>query len=117
MIRARISLVVGSVLAATALLATEAFAEASVRVKGYLHPKPEFQTLNKIFLDGALDGLTTYNVALILENKQPLFCLPNDLVLTMDQTHDIVVRWIEKHPTKFDDNTPISIVLLYALQE
>ena len=113
---ARISLVVGLVLAATALFDAEAFA-ASVRVKQYLHPKPEFEALNKLFLDGAKDGLIASNEALISENKQPLFCIPMNLALTTDQTHDIVVRWIEKQSIKYDDNAPIAIVLLDALQD
>jgi hypothetical protein len=112
----RISLVVGSVLAATVLLATGAFA-ARVTVKQYLHPsKPEYEEIYKIFLDGAKEGMMVSNATLMVQKKQPLFCLPNDLALEMDQTHDILVHWIGKQSIKIDDMS-VSVVLLKALQE
>jgi hypothetical protein len=99
-----------------ALLTAEAFA-ISITVEDYQHPdQPEFRPMFQMYLDGAKDGLITYDLALMSKNKQSLFCIPDNLALTVEQTEDIVLRWAKKHKEPAA-NLDITIALLFAFQE
>ena len=102
----------GSSAAMMALLIGSVFG-ASATVEGYR--RPEFRQLNQLILGGVMDGLIAYNQYLLAEKREPAFCLPVNLVLTVQQADDIMLRWIEKNPTP--TNMPISVPLLLALRE
>ena len=67
----------------------------SVRLKEFLHPKPEFKPMDKAFAAGVKEGLMAYN-AFVTKNGRPLFCMPGDLALTATQAEEIMMRWVEK---------------------
>jgi hypothetical protein len=89
---------------------------ADVSVNSYLHPRSEdFRVFDKLFLDGAMSGLLAYNFFAKDEFHQMFFCIPGKLALTIEQTEDILNRYIKNHHPS--DTMPISIALLFALEE
>src|SRR6202035_10706 len=87
-----------------------------VRIEQYRHPKTEdFREFDRLYLGGVKSGLIAYNISLTREHKEPAFCLPGALALTNEQADDILLRWAKKHQPP--DDFPISLALLYGLQE
>jgi Rap1a immunity proteins len=114
--RAKISVMVGSAMAALSLLTAGVFA-ATVSVEEYRHPsQPEFRNFNKLYLDGVKEGFIAYGMYLLSENRESVFCLPHNLALTVEQAENIVLRWAEKQTMNVNE-LPVSLALLLALQE
>ena len=110
----------GKVMSGAVAVAGTAFwssvaAPQEVRLEQYRHPKTEeFRDFNRLYLGGVKSGLIAYNVYLTAEHKET-FCLPGALALTTEQADDILLRWAKRHQPP--DDFPISIALLYGLQE
>src|SRR5919109_737365 len=61
----------------------------SVRLKNYLHPENErMRSLNEIYLAGAMDALTAYNMAASVK----LFCKDGDVVSHEEAAH-LISDW------------------------
>jgi hypothetical protein len=89
---------------------------ATVRLKSYTAPADEKQRiLNAVYLEGIKDGLIVLNVALARNGGAPLFCLPPNVVLTGDQSDDILMREARRVPVP--DDMAIGIVLLAGLRK
>jgi hypothetical protein len=89
---------------------------ADVSIKSYQHPGNEqFRLFNKLFFDGVTSGLIAYNVFAADQFHQTIFCIPGKLALTIEQTEDILDRYINNHHPS--DTMSISIALLFALKE
>ncbi|MFB9269423.1 Rap1a/Tai family immunity protein [Bradyrhizobium erythrophlei] len=102
----------GLVIAIALGVSTAADAQ-TVRWKEYLHPeKPAFKEFNQLYLAGVRDGLISYSVAA----HEKLFCLPPTLVLTNEQSDDVMIRWAEKQTASLDSR-PIGLILLAALRK
>jgi hypothetical protein len=85
--------------------------------KSYNHPENDtFRKFNSIWIDGLKSGLITFNVTLLHEGLSPMFCLPTNLALTVEQTEDILRRAAKKVQTVPDD-MPVSIILLGGLKD
>ena len=61
------------------------------------------------------DGIVSYNVLLQENNTKKIFCLPSDLVLTVQQAEEII-NHVANRLAKPDD-VPISVLLVVGLQE
>jgi hypothetical protein len=95
-------------------LASSIASAQTVRLEQYQHPsEPKFQVFNRLYLAGVRDGLMAYSVR--RGAKDPVFCLPPDLVLTTEQAEDIMLRTAEKRHTL--GSTPIGVPLLLGLAE
>jgi hypothetical protein len=106
--------------AAVAAVATIAFSSSAmsqeVRLGEYRSESREpFRTFNKLVVAGLKSGLIAYNVALGVEGKEALFCLPPKLALTTEQAEDIINRTADQH--SFPSDSLISLVLLQGLEE
>ena len=88
-------------------------------LKDYQSAKNEDEkAVAKLWLDGVKEGLITFNSQLELEGRQPLFCLPGKLALTVEQAEDIMMRDADiarkvTDPGRF----LISTILLYGLKD
>jgi len=69
----------------------------------------------KVYLDGVKEGIIMLNVTLQVEGRQPLFCQPQKLVLTVEQAEEIMMRRATKMADP--DGVPISIILIHGLQD
>ena len=84
----------------------------SLRLKNYLHPENErMRALNEIYLAGAMDALTAYNMAAPVK----LFCKVGELV-SHDEAAHLIQDWAAKQ-TKNQDDTIIVIPLLLLLKK
>lgn len=98
-----------------ALAAAPAFA-SDVRLDNYRNPKNEsFRNFNQLYLDGVKSGLMAYNAWAKSHNGQQAFCMPANLVLTVDQAEDIMLRRADKTAAKGD--MLVSILLLSGLRD
>src|SRR5215471_10178224 len=68
-----------------------------------------------LYLDGVREGMIELNVVLEEKKQQPLFCLPEKLVLTVGQVEDIMMRQAEKITDP--DQLPIGLLLAQGLQD
>jgi hypothetical protein len=83
----------------------------SIRLKSYLHPESEtFRIYNEIYLAGAMDALTAYNVAA----PTKLFC--KDGLVSHEEAAQLISDWA-KQQTKIPDDTIIVIPLLFLLKK
>jgi|SRR5580704_4468296 hypothetical protein len=116
-LRSRESLMIKRVMCAAIALCVASGANAStLRLKSYMAPEDEKQRfMNEIYLDGLKDGLIAFNVTLAHSGAAPLFCLPPDMVLTPEQSDDILMRQAKSHP--YPDDMIVSIVLLAGLRK
>ena len=102
--------------AAIALCIVSSANAATVRLKSYTTPADEKQRiLNAVYLEGLKDGLIVLNLALARNGAAPLFCLPPTMVLTGDQSDDILMREAKRVPVP--DDMPIGTVLLAGLRK
>ena len=84
----------------------------SLRLKNYLHPENErIRFLNEVYLAGAMDALTAYNMAAPVK----LFCKEGDVVSHEEAAH-LISDWAEKQ-TKNQDDTIIVVPLLLLLKK
>jgi hypothetical protein len=91
-------------------------AAADVRLDSYRNPKNEaFRNFNQLYLDGVRSGLIAYNARIKSLGGQPTFCMPGNLIMTTDQTEDIMLKSADKRAAKGD--TLISLLLLSGLQD
>ena len=84
----------------------------SLRLKNYLHPENDrFRAFNEIYLAGAMDALTAYNMAAPVK----LFCKEGDVVSHEEAAH-LLLDWAKKQ-TKVQDDTIIVVPLLLLLKK
>ena len=84
----------------------------SLRLKNFLHPENDrMRAFNEIYLAGAMDALTAYNMAAPVK----LFCKEGDLVSHEEAAH-LISDWAAKQ-TKNQDDTIIVIPLLLLLKK
>jgi hypothetical protein len=84
----------------------------SLRLKNYLHPENDrMRGLNEIYLAGAMDALTAYNVAAPVK----LFCKEGGLV-SHEEAAQLILDWANKQ-TKNQDDMIIVIPLLLLLKK
>ncbi len=83
----------------------------TVRLKGYLHPESEtFRFYNEIYLAGAMDALTAYNMAA----PTKLFC--KEGLVSHEEAAQLISDWARQQ-TKTPDDTIIVIPLLLLLKK
>ena len=84
----------------------------SLRLKNFLHPENDrMRAFNEIYLAGAMDALTAYNMAAPVK----LFCKEGDIVSHVEAAH-LISDWAEKQ-TKNQDDTIIVVPLLLLLKK
>jgi hypothetical protein len=84
----------------------------SLRLKNYLHPENDrIRFFNEVYLAGAMDALTAYNMAAPIK----LFCKEGELV-SHEEAARLILDWANKQ-TKMQDDTLIVIPLLLLLKK
>jgi hypothetical protein len=84
----------------------------SLRLKNYLHPENDrIRFFNEVYLAGAMDALTAYNMAAPIK----LFCKEGELV-SHEEAARLILEWAVKQ-TKMPDDTLIVIPLLLLLKK
>ena len=84
----------------------------SLRLKNFLHPENDrMRAFNEIYLAGAMDALTAYNMAAPVK----LFCKEGDIVSHEEAAH-LISDWAEKQ-TKIQDDMIIVVPLLLLLKK
>jgi len=84
----------------------------SLRLKGYLHPENDrMRVFNEIYLAGAMDALTAYNMAAPVK----LFCKEGEVV-GHEEAAQLISDWAKKQ-TKMQDDTIIVVPLLLLLKK
>ena len=68
----------------------------------------------RLLLTGTANAYNWANLSLQAEGKTALFCVP-DIVLTVDQEVDLMVRYIQRYPQIGE--SPAGAVMLQALKE
>ena len=100
-----------TVILATILLSFGANAQ-SLRLKNYLHPENDrLRFLNEVYLAGAIDALTAYNMAA----SAKLFC-KEDGVVSHEEATRLISDWAAKQ-TRMPDDTLIVIPLVLLLKK
>jgi hypothetical protein len=85
----------------------------SVRLKNYLNPENDrFRNFNEIYLAGAMDALTAYNMAA----PTKLFCNKEGEIVSHEEAAHLILDWA-KNQTKMPDDTLIVIPLLFLLKK
>jgi hypothetical protein len=98
-----------------ALMATPV-AAADVRLDNYRNPSSEnFRMFNRMYLDGANGGLMASNAWIRSHGGQMAFCMPHDLVLTIEQAEEIMLKAADKRAAKGD--WLVASLLLWGLQD
>ena len=83
----------------------------SLRLKNYLHPeKDRLRVFNEVYLAGAMDALTAYNVAAPVK----LFC--KEGLVSHEEAAQLLSDWGTQQ-TKMPDDTIIVIPLLLLLKK
>src|ERR1700688_1026227 len=99
-----------AVIALGVLLSFSANAQ-TIRLKNYLNPENDrLRIFNEVYLAGAMDALTAYNVAAPVK----LFC--KDGLVSHEEAAQLVSDWA-KQQTKIPDDTIIVIPLLFLLKK
>ena len=84
--------------------------------KDYKAPQDETEKfLYEMYFDGVTEGVRELNVVMQAEGRQPLFCQPQKLALTVEQAEDIMMRTAQAMTNP--DTTPIGILLILGLRE
>ena len=84
----------------------------SLRLKNFLHPENDrMRAFNEIYLAGAMDALTAYNMAAPVK----LFCKEGDIVSHEEAAH-LILDWA-KNQTTIQDDTIIVVPLLLLLKK
>lgn len=79
--------------------------------------KGEQRSAYLFWLSGVEAGIQVANVRLKLAGQAMLYCQPNKLGLTIDQVEDIMNRYVRAHPTAATPDLPVSLAMMFALQE
>jgi len=91
-------------------------AAADIRLDSYRNPKGEnYRIFNYMYLDGARGGMMATNAWLKRHGGQMLFCMPDNLALTTEQTEEIMLKSAEKRAAKGD--MAIASLLLWGMQD
>jgi hypothetical protein len=89
---------------------------ASILLRTYKSPIDKAdKALLKVYLDGVKEGIVMLNVTLQAEGRQPLFCQPQKLALTVERAEEIMMRKAKKMADP--DRIPVSIILIHGLQD
>jgi hypothetical protein len=89
---------------------------ASILLRTYKSPIDKAdKALLKVYLDGVKEGIVMLNVTPQAEGRQPLFCQPQNLALTVERAEEIMMRKAKKMADP--DRVPISIILIHGLQD
>jgi hypothetical protein len=108
-------LIIASVVLGSCIAATTAEA-ITVTLDSYRHPKnAEFKSFNSLYLDGVKEGLIISSLDQKYLGQAPLFCIPSNLAMTVDQAEDIMMRFADKKNLKA--TTPVGIALLGGLED
>lgn len=84
----------------------------SLRLKNFLHPENErMRVFNEIYLAGAVDALTAYNMAAPVK----LFC-KESIVISPQEAADLISDWAKKQ-TKNEDDLMVVIPLVLLLKK
>ena len=86
----------------------------TVIFKDYKAANNDERAFYLLYLDGVREGIIELNVVLEEKRQQPLFCLPEKLVLTVEQAEHIMMRQAEKITDP--DQLPIGLLLAQGLQ-
>jgi hypothetical protein len=86
----------------------------TVIFKDYKAANNDERAFYLLYLDGVREGIIELNVVLEEKRQQPLFCLPDNLALTVGQAEDIMMRQAEKITDP--DQVPIGLLLAQGLQ-
>jgi hypothetical protein len=85
----------------------------SLRLKNYLNPENErIREFNEIYLAGAIDALTAYNMAAPVK----LFCKEGGEIVSHEEAAHLLSDWGNKQ-TKMKDDTLIVVPLLFLLKK
>ena len=102
------------IIAALVTLACGSASAQTVRLEQYRHPsEPKFETFNRIYLKGVVDGLIAYAVA--QDERERFFCMPPTLAITVEQAEEIMLRYAEKK--QLPGTMPIGIPMLRGLKD
>jgi hypothetical protein len=97
-------------------LSSSADARSDVTFKSYKAAKSEDEkAIRKLYLDGMRSGVVMFDAALVAAGRQPLFCMPEKLALTVEQAEDIMMREAQKRTDP--DDFPISLLLINGLKD
>jgi hypothetical protein len=66
------------------------------------------------FIMGTSMGIESASVYAVLNKEAPLFCEPDQLVLTLPQEMDMLTRFITKFPTLADNHLGMILIGAYA---
>lgn len=72
------------------------------------------EDLWKIYINGIVDGLQWPNTAVNNRGDQRLFCQPEKLSLSVEQTIVMLKQYVAENPRNAD--APIGLALLYAMR-
>ncbi len=86
----------------------------TVIFKDYKAANNDERAFYLLYLDGVREGIIELNVVLEEKRQQPLFCLPEKLVLTIEQAEDIMMHQAEKITDP--EQLPIGLLLAQGLQ-
>jgi hypothetical protein len=105
----------GAVIALMLVSLTSSANAMTVIFKDYKAATSHEKAFYYLYLDGAREGIVELNVVLEEKRQQPLFCLPEKLVLTVEQAEDIMMRQAQKMTDP--DQLPIGLLLAQGLQD
>lgn len=89
---------------------------ADVRLESYRNPANEnFRIFNHMYLDGVRGGLMASNAWLKRHGGQLLFCMPDTLVLSTEQTEEIMLKSADKRSAKGE--MMVALLLLWGMQD
>jgi len=86
----------------------------TVIFKDYKAASNDEKAFYLLYLDGVREGIIELNAALA-KKQQPLFCLPENLALTVGQAEDIMMRRAEKITDP--DPLPVGFLLAEGLRD
>ena len=85
----------------------------SLRLKNYLNPENDrIREFNEIYLAGAMDALTAYNMAAPVK----LFCKQGGEIVSHEEAAHLITEWGNKQ-TRMPGDTLIVIPLLFLLKK
>ena len=97
-------------------LAAAPAAAADVRLDSYRNANTEgLRNEHQLYLDGVKSGFMAYNAWMRNHGGQPAFCMPGNLIMTTEQTEDIMLKSADKRAAKGD--MLIALLLLWGLQD
>jgi hypothetical protein len=90
-------------------------AEAGLTVEDYSRGKT--QSWFNVYIGGIGQGITIANDWLKTEKKPSIFCIANDRILNAEDYISLIDAYLVKNKDKLTLDTPISVILLFALRE